>query len=331
MNTKINRAATNHKSTRKTRRALWLAAVLGVGLLHPGQASAATYTWASGDTTGNWNSTSTTTDWSSATFPHLAGDIAQYLSTTANGTVSLNVSQTIGQVQANDSGRLFTISAGGGTLTFDNSTNTVANIFGNNNAAISVASGVTGTLVLTVAAPISLTNSDLDIGTLSTTAGVTVSGAITATTAQNLNIRENGGTGAMTLSGTIGASGSAISINNVGTSTGTTTISGIVGPNASITENSSTSTLFLSGANTFTGGLTIKAGTVSGTTNATAFGAGAITLGDSSGIAAATLLGDGRTFANPIVLGGSTGTLTIGASTTTAAVFSGGVTGTSNL
>ena len=46
----------------------------------------------------------------------------------------------------------------------------------------------------------------------------------------------------------------------------------------------------LSGASTFTGGLTVKSGTLIGKTSASAFGAGTITLGDTSGTAAASLL-----------------------------------------
>lgn len=85
----------------------------------------------------------------------------------------------------------------------------------------------------------------------------------------------------------------------------------------------------LSGANTFTGGLTVRGGTVSGITSGSAFGGGAILLGDTSGSANATLLGDGRTFTNPItVQGGSSGnTLTISRNgTNTTTTFSGGLT-----
>ncbi len=68
--------------------------------------------------------------------------------------------------------------------------------------------------------------------------------------------------------------------------------------------------------NTFTSGLTIKAGTVNGTGGANSFGAGSITLGDSAADTAnATLSGTAgvaAVHANPIVLAsGTTGTLTI--------------------
>ncbi|MFI5377705.1 MAG: autotransporter-associated beta strand repeat-containing protein, partial [Tepidisphaerales bacterium] len=336
MNVRINRAAGTRKNIRKARKALWLAAVFGAGLLHSSQAAAATYVWASG-VSANW---SVATNWGGA-IPNAAGDIALYNSTTANGTTTLDSARTVGQLQASDAGRLWTIAAGTGALTLDNSTNTAANLFGNNNAAISVATGVTGTLALTVAAPVSLTNSDLDIGTLSS--GLTVSGAITATAARTINIRQNGTAGVITLSGAIGASGSAISINNVGTSTSTPVISGVIGANvASITENSTTSQLSISGANTaFAGGIFIKAGQINLTsttanTKTTGTGANTITLGDSAANAGAVTLnvsanGTAQSYANPInVLGGTTGLINI-QSTSGADTFSGPITLANNL
>jgi autotransporter-associated beta strand protein len=87
-------------------------------------------------------------------------------------------------------------------------------------------------------------------------------------------------------------------------------------------------TLTLSGANTFSGGLTIKAGTVNGTTSASAFGTGTITLGDSSGSANATLSGGQiTTYANPIVVaGGNTGVAAIATTAGNNSAFSGQVT-----
>jgi len=142
---------------------------------------------------------------------------------------------------------------------------------------------------------------------------------------------------------------STVTINNTGTitnsgaGTGATTISAVIGTNVTgVIQNSATSQLTLSGANTFTGGLTIKAGTVSLATSTSAGGShavngagkGIITLGDSSANSSAvTLMGDGRTFANPIVfadIANATGTMTIMPSATSC-VFSGGVTGTNNL
>ena len=71
-------------------------------------------------------------------------------------------------------------------------------------------------------------------------------------------------------------------------------------------------TLVLSGTNTFTGGVTIQAGTLSGNTSTNVFGtAGNITIGHTSGSDNATLLvGTSMTITRPVVLAtGTTGTL----------------------
>lgn len=105
---------------------------------------------------------------------------------------------------------------------------------------------------------------------------------------------------------------------------------GVNGAKSVTINNSGTGVTALSGANTFSGGLTIQQGTVSGSTSTQAFGSAGILLGDTSGSANATLKGDqNRNFANPIVVqsGSSGNTLTLlgwgGASTST---FSGGIT-----
>jgi autotransporter-associated beta strand protein len=87
--------------------------------------------------------------------------------------------------------------------------------------------------------------------------------------------------------------------------------------------------LVLGGANTFTGGLTVLAGVLTAT-NAAALGgngSGAVTLGDTTGSAAATLLGSGAlTFANPLTIqAGSSGLLTLGNSGAGAVLFNGNV------
>ena len=87
-----------------------------------------------------------------------------------------------------------------------------------------------------------------------------------------------------------------------------------------------TGTTTLGGANTFSGGLNIKSGTLSGATSASAFGPNTINLGDSSGSANATLNGAlTGTFANAIsVTSGNSGVARI--SSTAASIFSGAVT-----
>jgi fibronectin-binding autotransporter adhesin len=93
----------------------------------------------------------------------------------------------------------------------------------------------------------------------------------------------------------------------------------------------------LSGANTYTGGTTIKAGSllagVTSTGSTGAFGTGTVTLGDSSGSANAALYANAAiTVSNAITTApGSTGTLTVGSTTGSAATFSGLVTLGNNL
>ncbi len=221
------------------------------------------------------------------------------------GTVALTTSTSAGG------------GSGTGTITIgDTSGSTAATLKGDGRTfanPIVLATGTTGTLTIQPSAT-----------------SATFSGGVTGTNNLTLN-------GSSTFTLTL----STASINNTGTvtnlnaGTGTVTISAVIGTNVTgVVQNSATSQLTLSGVNTFTSGLTIKAGTVALTTSTSAgggSGTGTITIGDTSGSTAATLKGDGRTFANPIVLAtGTTGTLTIQPSATSA-TFSGGVTGTNNL
>jgi autotransporter-associated beta strand protein len=88
-----------------------------------------------------------------------------------------------------------------------------------------------------------------------------------------------------------------------------------------------TGALTLSGANTFTGGLFINSGTVTGTVaNALGgTGVGSVTIGDTTGSANASLIsGAALTLANPITArAGSSGVLTLGTSGNNASIFSG--------
>ncbi len=153
--------------------------------------------------------------------------------------------------------------------------------------------------------------SGIDVG--NNAGAVTINPAVILGAAQTWNV--DGG----------GANGSSLTVANV-----------ISGNGFALTKTGA-GTLNLSGVNTFNGGLTIKGGTVVGSTSATVFGAGPITLGDTSGSNSATLQVNttGLTFTNPIVLAtGGTGTLTIGTPVNAAAVsetFSGGVTGANSL
>ncbi|HTE46980.1 MAG TPA: autotransporter-associated beta strand repeat-containing protein, partial [Gemmatimonadaceae bacterium] len=106
---------------------------------------------------------------------------------------------------------------------------------------------------------------------------------------------------------------------------GSSSVSLVVGGAAPVTM-SAAGTLVLSGANTFTGGLVIKSGTVNGAASATAFGAvsSVITLGDVSGSADATLnAGFTGTFAHPITVAGGSSGNTLRITNTGTVTFSG--------
>ena len=116
-----------------------------------------------------------------------------------------------------------------------------------------------------------------------------------------------------------------------GNNNASTTYSGILSGGGLVKLGNGT--LTLSGVNTFSS-LTIKNGTVQASTSISAFGAGSITLGDTTGSNAATLSSsiNGGSFGNAIVLATNptAGLLTI-TMTTNNQTFSGGVTGTNNL
>jgi hypothetical protein len=100
-------------------------------------------------------------------------------------------------------------------------------------------------------------------------------------------------------------------IINSGTGIGNTLLSGILGANVtSVIQTSPSSLLAMSGnSSAYIGGVTIKAGTVSGASSANCFGTGAstITIGDTAGNADATLM-IATTYSRPVIIaGGNTG------------------------
>ena len=118
----------------------------------------------------------------------------------------------------------------------------------------------------------------------------------------------------------------------------TLTLSGIISDGAgSAVAKTGTAQLTLDGANTFTGGLWIKAGTVNGITSTSCLGGsgtGAVTLGDSSGTADATLqIGMGTvTMNNPLtVAAGSSGTLKLQNSLAGTTTYAGAIVLANNL
>jgi autotransporter-associated beta strand protein len=240
---------------------------------------------------------------------------------------------------------------GAGTITFStlpiNNAGTVTNI-GTGTGTTTISGGV-GSSVTAITE-----NSTTSALTIGTTALAMNSGGTTLT-----NSNASGGA-LFTVSGGVidkgnlilnnnsaianGITLSTTSVNNIGTitnqgsnaGTGNTLISTVIGPNVTgVTQNSTTSGLTLSGVNTYAGGTNILAGTVTATTSASALGTNLVTLGNTTGSSAASLLvgTSGLTFANPIVLAtnGSVGTLTIGnTGSGISTTFSGGVSGTNN-
>lgn len=105
-------------------------------------------------------------------------------------------------------------------------------------------------------------------------------------------------------------------------------VDGAAGGNLAVVKDG-TGSWTLSVANTFTGGLTVKNGTLHVNGNNAAMGNGTVYLGDTSGSANVTLVSDTRTFTQPItVQAGSSGTVTFAnePNTFAAATFSGPIT-----
>ncbi len=293
-------------------------------------ASAATYYWdANGATangtsgTGNWdgsavrwNTDATGGNGGTVTNTVGAGDnlIFSSGSTYTGGTITVSTGREAASLTFEDTGT-YILSGTGSNITLHG-----ANGLNYTNGAGTYS--ISSALIL--AASTAFTNS------ASTTQ--TISGGVTG--AYNLTLNANS-TGGFTL-GT-GSLNNGGTITNSGTGTNTVTISGVIGTNVTgLVQNSSSSLLVLSAANTFSGGTTVKAGTIR-VSNVSAFGTGAITLGDTSGSQSASIFhniaGTNPTIANAIVLAsGNTGTLTVGTvNTGTAAFYSGGITGTNNV
>jgi len=250
------------------------------------------------------------------------------LNSSGTGTLTLNATNTFTGGLTIDSGTVDTTNNpdafggdGTGTVTLGNSSGgsssaTIEGAYNNQTYAnpIVLASTTTGTLTI-------------EEGSVNGA----FSGGVTGT--NNLTLDNTGSSGFTLSTNSINNTGT---VTNSSTGSGGTTISSNIGSNVTgVFQNSSTSQLTLSGANTFAGGLTIDSGTVVG--NATeslgGSGTGTVYLGSSSGNNSATLEGgvNFATLANPIVLASSTtGALTIANAGGNAPTFSGGVTGTNS-
>jgi autotransporter-associated beta strand protein len=224
--------------------------------------------------TGNWSVVGNP-GWD--TTANAAGDIMQYNTATTASTTTMDTSATVGQLQIGTvaSAGTWTIATGAGSLTLDGTGITSGNqVFGNAGVA-AITARSSGGGAFTINPNISFGTTALDIGA-SQNEAITIGGNITASSAQNLNFRGSG-SGLLTINGSIGASGSAITISNLRGSGGGVTLAGTLGANvASVTQNSSSSVLALSVANTYSGGTTLTAGTINFANN-TAFGTGTIT------------------------------------------------------
>ncbi len=217
----------------------------------------------------------------------------------------------------------------------------------------------------TFSGPVNLNGNNLTIFATGTTGSATVSGAVSGT--GNL-VLQNATTGAGTITLGIpariapGLTPTSVNIDNtgtisnVGTSPGITTIGGFITAHVTgVYENTGSATaspLDLAGNNTFLNdgvthfGLNILGGTVFASELSTALGAGAVTLGNTTGtVPAAVIISTSfLNFANPIKLAanaslsgvngltiGTTQAVVVGRPTDATATFSGGVTGANNL
>ena len=218
------------------------------------------------------------------------------------------------------------------------SVNNAGTILNNGSSNGSVSVGIVGSNVTGITEASAA--SQLTLGTLNVASGgttLTSTGAALFTVTNqvagtgNLVLNANS-TGSITLTGGAANTGTII---NSGSGSGTTTITGVINNTGSagvtsVTENSANSELVLSGANTFTGGLSILNGTVlANVSNATGSGAAGpaadgITLGATGGSNSASLLANSFTVSNNITLGTTSGALVLGNNGgTTAAVYGG--------
>jgi len=249
--------------------------------------------------------------------------------TTGVGTVTFNIggTATASGVISNSGG---IVKSGSGTLTLSGAntyTGTTTVTGGTLSAGNIVVSAGSSNLGNAASAVILETGGILSYSGSTATylRGLTIDSGIGEIDNAGAGILTIGTGGIVTTGGTFQAGGS-----------GATSVTGIISGTGGVTKIG-TGTLTLSGSNSFSNGLTIKAGEVDGSTSVNAFGGtgtGTITLGDSAGGSNNANMGlfGALTFANPIVLASNTtGTLSIVTNPNQSAVLSGGITGTNHL
>ena len=170
----------------------------------------------------------------------------------------------------------------------------------------------------------------LSSATLTASSILQVSAGTLALGANNLTA------GAVTLvAGTISGTTGVLTATSYAVQSGT--ISAILAGTGTTMTKSTSGAVTLSAVNTFSGNLTILAGTISGASSAASpYGAGSVVLGDASGGANDAKLAwsgaNALTIANPIILASTTtGVLTIENSINLTTTFSGGITGSNSL
>jgi autotransporter-associated beta strand protein len=262
----------------------------------------------------------------------LATDMKVGSSATASGTITMNNSIT------GTGNMLFATPGAAITCASVNNSGSIIHRSGGNGVALNittVGSNVTN-VTLYARAPLNITTLTMNASGTSLIHNESISA--------NLTVNNTTGTGNLTLkhNGTYNVASNKIllptsvnhtgAITNSGTGTGNVEISGIIGPNVtSVVQDSATSTLVLLGVNTFSCGVTIKAGKAWLKGEITPGGTGTVRLGDTGGSSSATLqiFNVDKTLSNPIVLGATSGTLIIESNHGNS--ITGGVTGANNL
>ena len=237
---------------------------------------------------------------------------------------------TVGSVIANSGGNASRLTLSGTGTTILNGLNTYTGATTINNGTVRAGStqalGMSGSSAVTIAenpnAVLDLNGNDLSIASLNGTRTAVLGGGPT-----------------------VGTSGGTLALGASSLTLGSGAFGGTITGAGGRLVKTGAGTLTLSGSSSFSGGVTIRAGTVNLpqlNDNWTPLGTGAVTLGDAAGGSSnASLTYDGAfqssvlsgSYTNNIVLApNTTGTLTIrGAGTNCKATLAGNVTGTNNL